>query len=290
MIGNEIEILKYLQNIRTETLNNIFEYVTMLGEETLMVILIAVLYFALNKKFAQKLFYICVTSLSINGIVKNFVKLARPFSKGEVTCVRPDTATGYSFPSGHTQTFSTVGTALAAKIKKVWVTILIGVLICLVAFSRIYLGAHYLSDVIVGAILGITLALAIGKLYDKFENKTKLYKYTALAFTPFAIYFLITADLLYADFFKVYGMLVGLVFAVGIEEKFAPLEYDVSWWKKVIRVILGIVIAYAVKEGLKIINVFEITQISLILDVFRYAMLIIVAFGIYPILIKKLKI
>lgn len=290
MFGNEIEILKNLQNIRTDSLNNIFEYVTMLGEEILMVILIAILYFAFNKKFAQKLFYICVTSLSINGIVKNFVKLARPFSKGDLTCVRPDTATGYSFPSGHTQTFSTVGTALAAKIKKVWVTILVGVLICLVAFSRIYLGAHYLSDVIVGAALGITLALAIGKMYDKFENKTKLYKYTALALTPFAIYFLIVADLLYADFFKVYGMLIGLVFAVMIEEKFAPLEYNVSWWKKVIRVILGIIIAYAVKEGLKVINVFEIAQISLILDAFRYAMLIIVAFGIYPIIIKKLKI
>jgi len=290
MFGKEIEILKSIQSIRTVFFNNIFEYVTMLGEETLMVILIAVLYFAFNKKFAQKLFYICVTSLSVNGIVKNFVKLARPFSKGEITCVRPDTATGYSFPSGHTQTFATVSTAIAAKVKKVWIAILVGVLICLVAFSRIYLGAHYLSDVIVGAVLGITLALIIGKMYDKFENKTKLYKYTALVLTPFAIYFLILADLLYADFFKVYGMMVGLVFALKIEEKFAPLEYNVSWWKKVIRVILGIIIAYVVKEGLKVINIFEIPQISLILDVFRYAMLIIIAFGIYPIIIKKLKI
>ena len=61
------------------------------------------LWFAVDKKLAQQVFFVTATSLSVNGIIKNFAKVPRPFTKG-VSCVRLDTATGYAFPSGHTQT------------------------------------------------------------------------------------------------------------------------------------------------------------------------------------------
>ena len=57
MFAQELEILKYLQTLRTEKLEKIFEYITMLGEETPMVLVIAILYFAVNKSFAQKLLF-----------------------------------------------------------------------------------------------------------------------------------------------------------------------------------------------------------------------------------------
>ena len=290
MFAGELEILKLLEGIRTDTLNKVFEYITMLGEEIPMVFIIAILYFAFDKKIAQKIFYITVTSLGFNGIIKNIIKLPRPFATNQVSCVRPDTATGYSFPSGHTQNFATWSSVVAMKLKKTWINIVAAILIILVAFSRIFLGAHFPSDVIIGAIVGILFGILGYIGYDKFEDKRKLYFATILILTPFALGFMIKPDMLFADFYKAYGMIIGLLLAVMCEEKYAPLEYDVAWWKKVIRVVLAIVIAFIIKEGIKMLNVFGGTLISLVIDTIRYMLLIFVVFGICPLLFKRFKI
>ena len=176
MFPNEIELLKLLENIRTDFLNDVFESITILGEETLMILALAVLYFAINKKTAQKVFYVVVTSMSFNGLIKGIAKVPRPFANGEITCVRQSTATGYSFPSGHTQTFSTSIMAIAYLLKKNWFYVISLIMIILVGFSRMYLGAHYLSDVLVGGLLGISLAVGLSQLHDKITNKNLLIK------------------------------------------------------------------------------------------------------------------
>jgi len=290
MFANEIEILKNLQGLRTGILNKIFEFITIIGEEIPMVLIIIIIYFAFDKKFAQKLCYISVTSLSINGIIKNFVKLPRPFVAGDVTCVRPETATGYSFPSAHTHNFATWSTVLALKLKKFWAAILVGALIILVGFSRMFLGAHYPSDVIVGAILGVLLAIIGSKIYDKVQNKSKLYLATILILTPFAILFLFNANPLYEDLYKFYGMIIGLALGIMFEEKFAPLEYDVTWWKKAIRVVIGIIFAYVIKEICDILNIFQVVQISLLFEIISYFVLVFIICGICPLIFKKCRI
>ncbi len=290
MFKFELDVLLFLQNIRTDILNVLLQGITMLGEEVVMVLVIAILYFCIDKKFAQKLFFVTVSSVGINGIIKNLVRFPRPFATGKIICVREDTATGYSFPSGHTQTFASMSTTIAKKLKKPLVTFLVGILIVLVAFSRMYLGAHYPSDVVVGAVLGVVLALIGTSLFDKVENKKVLYLATIILLTPFAIMFLINPDEHFEDFYKIFGMLIGFLLAVMFEEKYAPLEYNVSWWKKVLRVVLGVGFALAVKEGVKLLNIFDSLRMNLVFDAFRYGLLIFVALGICPWIFKKLKI
>lgn len=290
MFGFELDVLLFIQNLRTDWLNIIMQGITMLGEEVLMVLLIAALYFGVDKKYAQKLFYVTVSSIGLNGIIKNLVKFPRPFATGKITCVREDTATGYSFPSGHTQTFATMSTSIAKKIKKSLISILVAILIVLVAVSRMYLGAHYPSDVVVGAVLGVTYALVMTSVWDKVKNKNLLYLITILVLTPFAIFFLINPDEHFEDFFKVYGMLIGFLLAVIFEEKHAPLEYNVSFGKKVLRVVIGVALAFMVKEGVKLLNVFDLLRINLVFDAIRYGVLIFVALGVAPWIFKKLKI
>ena len=289
MILNEIEILKYIASFRNDFLNVFFDIITMLGEESIMIILVMILYFAFDKKYAYKLFFICIMSLSINSILKNLIKLDRPFKNKEVTCLKEETATGYSFPSGHTQTFATISSSLAIKYKKIWFSILTTLLIILVAFSRMYLGAHYLSDVITGALLGVIISVIGSKIYDKFDNKRKLYLILLLILTPFTIFFLINKDPLYNDFFKVYGTIIGLFLAIPMEEKYGKIDYNVSRYKKAIRVIFGVMLAYILKEATKLID-FEILEISLLMSTIRYIIIIFVVLGIYPIIIRKFKI
>ena len=169
MFAFELDFLRWLEGLRTSFLNAFFEGVTMLGEETLIILLVVALWFAVDKKLAQQVFFVTATSLSVNGIIKNFAKVPRPFTKG-ISCVRPDTATGYAFPSGHTQGFATWSSFFAVKWKKTWFRILVGVLVALVAVSRLYLGAHYPSDVVVAVALGVGFSVLGNYLFEKVKD------------------------------------------------------------------------------------------------------------------------
>ena len=288
MTQTELLVLQFLEGMRNDFLVKLFEGITMLGEETILILLIAILYFAYDKHLALRIGYITITSMCVNNIVKNIVKRPRPFASGAVNPARAHTATGYSFPSGHTQTIATWSSAFAMYFKKAWVSVLAGVGIVAVAFSRLFLGVHYPSDVIVGAVLGVAIAVGLSVVYDRTKNIHKLYGITALVMLPFAIWFMITADPLYDDFFKLYGMLTGLFFAAGLGEKYAPIEYDVAMWKKVLRIVIGVAVVLAVKEGFKLVDVFGILRLSLLLDAIRYMLVVIVGFGLCPILFRKI--
>ena len=288
MFAFELEFLKLLEGLRTSFLNAFFEGITVLGEETLIILLVVALWFAVDKKLAQQVFFVTATSLSLNGIIKNFAQVPRPFTKG-ITCVRLDTATGYSFPSGHTQGFATWSSFFAVKFKKIWLSVLVGVLIAFVAFSRLYLGAHYPSDVIVAVALGVGISFLSNYLFGKVKDVKKLYLCTFLVLLPFVVYFLFAADPLFADLFKTFGMVVGMVVLSFLDEKTQPLSYDVAWWKKLIRIVLGVVLAVALKEAIKLLNVFDIIQVKLLIDAARYFVVVMSVGYLCPILFKKLK-
>lgn len=290
MFGFEMDILKFLEGMRNDFLNTIFEFITVFGEETLLVFLIVTLWFAFDKKFAQKLLFITMASMSVNGVIKNIAQVPRPFASGEVTCVRPETATGYSFPSGHTQNFTTWTSLTAMQLKKKWFTALVTILILLVAFSRVYLGAHYPSDVAVSVVIGTAFGTIGSIVYDKIENKQKLYIGMTLILTPFAVLFMFDAEPLFEDFYKFYGMVAGIGVAVSFEEKYAPIGYDVSKWKKVLRIVIGIAVAFAVKEGIKVFKVSDIVQLSFVIDAVRYFLLVFAVMGLCPVLFKKCRI
>ena len=292
MFEFELEFLKTLENVRTEFLNNLFEAVTIVGEETILIVILMVLYFMVNKDLAKKVLYIVTTSSCINGIVKNIVKMPRPWTMGEVTCVREETATGYSFPSGHTQNTATWTTTFAIILKKHWVTILTIFTILLVGFSRMFLGAHYPSDVIVGTILGVLIAFLGSFLYDKVKDKNKLILITILLMLPFVIYFLMKPEALFADFFKIYGVLVAFYLTNILDDKIIKFDTNQVLWKKFIRLIVVIVLALLIKGGLKVLfGTFMISSIiwcSLLLDAIRYFLLLFIILGICPMVFKKI--
>ena len=288
MFAFELNFLKWLESLRTDFLNTLFEAITILGEETLIILFVVAIWFAVDRKLAQQVFFVTATSLSINGIIKNFAQVPRPFTKG-ISCVRVDTATGYAFPSGHTQGFATWSSFFAAKFKKTWISILVGVLITAVAVSRLYLGAHYPSDVIVGVALGVGISLFGNYLFAKVKDVKKIYLGTFLILTPFIVYFLIAADLLFADLFKTFGMVGGMVAISFLDENTEPLSYDIAWWKKLIRIVIGVVLAVVLKEAIKLLNVFEIMQISLLIDAVRYFIVVMTVGYLCPMLFKKIK-
>lgn len=285
----ELNILKYIEGIRTDFLTAFFEAVTMLGEETILIVLIAAIYFMYNKRLAQRMLFITATSLAFNGIVKNFAKRPRPFAVGDITPVRWETATGYSFPSGHTQTFATGSFAFAVHFKKLWLYVFSIAFTLLIGFSRMYLGVHYPTDVLCGAIFGFVFAFILNLLYDKAKSIHALHGAVCLCFLPFAFIFLINPDALFADFYKIYGLIIGLFISCIFEEKYVNFSYDVPLYKKVLRVVVGIIMAFLFKEGLKAVLTFSSLRLLLIANAFRYMVLVFVIMALCPLLFKKLR-
>ena len=97
MFAFELQFLKWLESIRTGFLTALFEGITILGEETLVILLVVALWFAVDSKLARKVFFVTICSTGLNGVVKNIAQVPRPFDKG-IMPVRQETATGFSFP------------------------------------------------------------------------------------------------------------------------------------------------------------------------------------------------
>lgn len=287
MFAFELDFLKWLEGIRTPFLNTVFEAVSLFGEDVLLIVLMACLYFAFDKKLAQKIFWITACSLGANCILKNTVRLPRPFSKG-IACVRPETATGYSFPSGHTQNAATWSATLAFHFKKRAITVFCIVLTVLMALSRLYLGAHFPSDVLVGATLGIGCAALSNWLYTRLANKTTLHFGLLLLLTPFFVFYLCKPDAQYADFFKLYGLALGFTLAVPFESHFVQFECKTTTGKRIARIVIGVLLALAIKEILKKLFICEILQFSLLLDALRYFALAFTLLALWPWCFKKL--
>ena len=97
--------------------------------------------------------------LVCNALLKNLVERARPFDKipGLQFLIRKPH--DFSFPSGHTSSSFAVATVFLATLP-LWFGLTALGIAAVIAFSRMYLGVHYPSDVLCGMVLGILFGLA----------------------------------------------------------------------------------------------------------------------------------
>ncbi len=290
MFSFDLPIVTLLERFRTDFLVSLFTYITMLGEDLILIVLMAFVYFMFDKKLAVKIFFVTGSSLAVNGIIKNTVRLPRPFASGAVSCVRPDTATGYSFPSGHTQNTATWTMAFSLHFKKRWMLVLSLIVTVLLAFSRVFLGAHFPTDVIVGALLGFFFAFFGTRLYERVQNKIRMFWLMVLVLTPLVLYYLALPDPLYEDFFKFYGMFLAMPLALSFEERFVRFGYDVSLSKRFLRVFIGVISALLIKEGAALLLVFSSLRLSLLSESLWCFILLFTEMALCPLLFKKLKI
>ncbi|WP_195988776.1 phosphatase PAP2 family protein [Clostridium sp. D53t1_180928_C8] len=274
----ELEILRHIQSIANPFFDFLFQLITMCGEQIVLISIISIIYWALDKKFGEYIAYSVLTSVLLNNAIKDIFKMKRPIGEEGIRTLRSETATGYSFPSGHTQGAASFYSAMAIYIKKKAMYIIATIIIMLIGFSRLYLGVHYPKDVIVGGILGVLTSLICYKLYNRFKNKMLLYVITFIVFIP-ALTFAHSAD-----FIKGMGTYLGFVIGIYIEKKYVNFSTEKSTKVKVIRVLLGILILLVLQVGLKAIFPSE-TIFSFI----RYALISFVGIGVYPMIFKKFK-
>jgi undecaprenyl-diphosphatase len=155
-----MNFLHLLEGLRTPFLDTVMTLLTHLGEETLFMMVALVFFWCLDKHRGYYLLFVGFTGTVCIQILKMIFRVPRPWVLDpEFTIVESarEGATGYSFPSGHTQCATNVYGGIARSSKRRWVQIGGVILFLIVALTRMYLGVHTPLDVGVSLLLGIGL-------------------------------------------------------------------------------------------------------------------------------------
>lgn len=159
-------LLQIQQHLRSDMLTPFMKSVTFLGNGGWFWILCAVVLLVIPKTRKTG----CAAALSLvlgaivtNLLLKNIVARPRPFAELEALIPLITKPKDFSFPSGHTTASFAVALVMLRMLPKKF-GIPAVVLAALVAFSRLYLGVHYPTDVLTGfviALVGSTLSVWI---------------------------------------------------------------------------------------------------------------------------------
>ena len=138
----ELALLKWIQSFSSPFGDGMFQLITMLGEQWAVILVLAISYWAFDKKTGEELAFTLLVSGLSNNILKGFFRFERPIGIDGIRTLRAHTATGYSFPSGHSQNAATLY-FFPARRGGGWRWAAAAVVSLLVGLSRLYLGVHY---------------------------------------------------------------------------------------------------------------------------------------------------
>lgn len=288
-----IRLLQHLSNDFTDALNI---GVTQLGTEIAFMAVAVVLYWCVDKRFAYRFFNVYILGVAMTNFLKLGFKRERPFNAyPEKVRYIGTPETTYSFPSGHTESIASISTLLTIKYGKKYtaVPVVCAILTALVMLSRMYLGQHYLSDVLCGLTAGVFFAIAFNALLALFGDKEEWFIIPGIVLTVVLISVLAGTGSLNCpsgvDILKGVGAFVAFDAGYIIEKKF--VKYDVAanrvWWKVALRLVIGLGVAIALQQGLKPILP---KNISMLYCFLRYFLLAAWAAVAAPALFKAIKI
>ncbi len=166
------QALLYIQDhLRSDVLTEVMQFFTLIGDAGAIWIgagLILVANKATRNRAIVALGALGVTAVAVNVVLKNIFTRPRPFMEMEGLITLAPELESYSFPSGHASSSIAMATALTMLYGKkgAWSFIPAGI----IAYSRSYLGVHYLTDIVVGGAFGAACAWAVVKLAKKKTN------------------------------------------------------------------------------------------------------------------------
>ena len=260
--------LRLLAAGRTAVLDGFFSGLTYFGSELAFMAAALLMFWCIDKRQGYYVFLVGAFGTICNQFLKLAFRIPRPWVLDPefqiVEAARAD-ATGYSFPSGHTQNIVGTTASLFACRKEKWVRIVCAVLMVLVPFSRMYLGVHTPLDVGVSLGACAILVLLIDRLYRRIDNSPAL-MYAVLgaiavsagAFVLYTRLWPFPADVDAANLLSarenacsLLGAALGMNAAYFIDRR--CINYDVSarWWVQIIKYALGLALLLAIKLLLK---------------------------------------
>ncbi len=291
----EWNILEWFYKIGNTFFDYFFYFISEFGSSIIILLLVTIIYWCINKEKGRHIAFICFFTICINNSLKGLFNAKRPFQYEGKEHLRKladsslsDGASGTSFPSGHSQNSASIYSSLFVNFKHKGVRVFAVCLIILVPISRLYLGVHFPGDVVVGLILGIAATLLLTFLLNKFPKKEFLICLILIIFVFPAIFIPNIAK----DFFKGYGLMIGLLGGSWLEKKYVNFEIAKSLKTNILRYLVGIVIIGGLYGIIHVINHLEAIEMynwSLFISNFlTHGLLAFTAIAIVPILFNKI--
>ncbi|MCF7926133.1 MAG: phosphatase PAP2 family protein [Candidatus Izimaplasma sp.] len=273
-----IDVILFIQRLRTPFLDVFFNVISFLGEETIYMLLLSIVYFGIDKKKGEFLAFILFFTGLLNTFLKGLISAQRPFEKypNQVDNLRPQTTGGSSFPSGHTQNFTAflVSGALLLKQKKYLVITFI--LAVLMGLSRMYLGVHFLEDVLTSIVLG-TITAYIGYFFFFNYYHKMTYVYLVVAFIALLLIIVVPTS----SFLDAFSLMAGFSLAMLFEKTVVKVVFSPKLYKRIIRVVTGITLMILVKWSFSFV-----VDPEKYVEVLMNMSLVFIGFGVYPYIIK----
>lgn len=290
-----MDFLYFLEGLRTPWLDSIVSVLTELGGETVFLIAALVTLWCVDKRRGYYLLSVCFLGTLVNQFLKITCRIPRPWVRDPhftiVESARAE-ATGYSFPSGHsTNSVGTFG-VIATESRRLWVRLTAVALCVLIPLTRLYLGVHTPADVLVGSAIPLFFLVAVRPLIYREDGKhlPRLLLgmlVLAAAFVGYMELFPFPTDVdgenlaeAVKNSYTLLGALLGMICVYYADRKL-DFPTDAVWYVQLIKVMVGLLIALAVKEGLKA-PLDAIFQGHMIARAIRYFVLVLAAGIVWP--------
>lgn len=299
----EMQILKALEGIRSPLLDKLMQGFTFLGEQIPFMVLALILFWCVDKWKGYYLLSASFLGTILSQSLKMLCRVPRPWVKDPTFTVVESAqagATGYSFPSGHTTGATCSYGGITRMTKRSWLRWVMAAVVLLVGFSRMYLGAHFPSDVGVGLVLGLAAVLVLYPVFQRARDDERvMYAFLgvmlllSLGYLAFICLVNFPADAKEIDVntktsnydnalknaWQLLGSLLGMMAAFTMDRKTkfseqAPLPGQIC------KVLFGVAILYGIKVGLKAL--FGMISESIVWDALRYGFMVFYAGALWP--------
>ena len=268
----DINILLALQQFRDGAgaiLADFLSKMTFLGELNTVLVIMAVIYWCVDKSLGTYLLMGWSGNRLVNGVLKVTACAYRPWIRDARVVPYGNsmtTATGYSFPSGHSMNAATVyGGGAVRKDAPIALRAALGIVVALVAFSRLYLGVHTPQDVLVGAVIGMFVMWMTYHLMQwtaAHPEKDKLIVSIALAlaaavalYAAFKSYpadydaegkLIVDGAKMANDTFKGVGWCAAFLISWILERRYVRFSTEIAPVQRLTRLVTGLLSYYAV--------------------------------------------
>lgn len=230
-----VEIIRDLQSWANPVLDYFFIFLSFLGTEEFFLVAVPLVYWLYEKRLGFALGVLFCSSAFLNNFLKGLFALPRPPAT-EVRVLYASSGTGYGFPSGHAQNSTVFWGLLARRRRSRYAWAAAGILVALIGFSRLYLGLHYLADVLGGMGIGAAL-LAVFLLLERrgADAAPGSAPWSFLAATLLGLFFYRTEVAL-----KVAGALAGMGLGYSLEETYLDFKPRGPAGRQVTKGFLGV--------------------------------------------------
>ena len=272
-------------------------FFTMFGEELVLILLLGYFYWCYDKAYGRAIGCTAVIGNVFIPTIKNVALRRRPYFDVEaIQCLKlvdasadalDISAQGFSFPSGHSMNAAVIYGTLARLFKKKPVTIAAFVLIGLVGLSRVMLGVHWPTDVLVGWSVGAVLVFLVPRIEAGAKNRYLLHAVIVLISLTGCFFCRTT------DYYTSLGIMIGFYLGDAFEEKYVRFSTTRSIPVSVARVAGGLVVYLALNTILKLPFPAEFlagqTMAAFLVRTVRHTIVVFIMIGVYPLLFRRFR-